>query len=48
MSICPASGFFIQSTRGDDMDRGNFEVVVTSRGSEGGLLHYWRDNNADG
>lgn len=40
MSICPAGGFFFQSTSGD---RGNFEVVIP--GPEFGLWHYWRDND---
>lgn len=48
MSICPASGFFIESTPGGDLDHGNFEVVVNARDTGGGLLHYWRDNSTDG
>jgi hypothetical protein len=38
------SGFFIQSRFGT---QGNFEVVVPSEAS-GGLVHFWRNNDASG
>jgi hypothetical protein len=47
VSICPASGFFFESTPGDDMGHGNFEVLTLRDGTRG-LVHWWRDNNADG
>jgi len=47
MSICPSSGFFFQSTPGDDQKHGNFEVLLTVRDGSGGLVHWWRDNNSD-
>ncbi len=48
MSICPASGFFIQSQPGGGHDHGNFEVVIPTALPNGGFSHYWRNNAASG
>ena len=42
-SLSPHAGFLIQSRNGKN---GNFELVVPR--SEGGLEHFWRDNDAPG
>jgi hypothetical protein len=43
MSISPAGGFLIQSRHGN---KGNLEVVVPW--PDGGLAHYWRNNDQHG